>query len=195
MLFLLLNVLSFLVAIPFVAADYPAFNNSQDALDGRYGKYPIQRYISDPELRTPVANVLVQPQEGVSPKKYIMWAPGGAGLPITGPMMLDAATLNTVWQGPVTAAETIGTTVQTCNNTDYITSWSGRGHAGGKAGMFHIVRVDGHQYLKSILTVTSTTPLTNSCTMYPPKEASSSPTLMKFSLHLNVLLFFPSTSL
>lgn len=128
------------------SADYPAFHNSSEYLDGKYGYYPTQRYITEPDLRTPVGNILIDQQPGAAPETSFMWSPGGPArfVPITGPMMLDANTLDTIWQGPVFAEQTIGAVVQTCNNSQYMTFWAGKGWANGKGGRAYIVseRVD-----------------------------------------------------
>lgn len=120
------------------AADVVPFLNSEAYMHGAWGNYTRQRYLSDPHITGPVANFLVPPQPGVSPSKYVMWAPGGPYLPRTRPMMLDATTLATVWQGPVYGFETMGPTVQSCNGTEYITWWSGADIQGYKQGRFYL---------------------------------------------------------
>lgn len=125
----------------FVAADTPNFNNSSSYLQGHYGDYPVQSYISNPEIVGPVANVLIPPKDGVSPSGYILWTPVAPHSPHRGPSVLDANTLSLVYQGPVYDKETIGANVQTCNGTDYITWWSGKGLNGRKAGHYMMVRL------------------------------------------------------
>ena len=117
-------VFSFFTLSP-VSADYPPFDNSADYKNGSYGTYPRQTYLSDPSVLGPVANILASADHGLSPSKYVMWAPGGPGLPRAHPMMLEAQTGTVVWQGPALGWETMGPTVQTCNGTQYITFWAG----------------------------------------------------------------------
>lgn len=123
-------------------ADYPAFINSSEYANGSYGYYPIQSYITEPDFQTPVGNMLTPPQAGVSSSKHFLWAPGGPKefIPVTGPMIIDAETLETVWQGPVYDNETIGMAVQECKAEQYLTWWSGVGWANGKGGRAFIVR-------------------------------------------------------
>ena len=152
---------SFFALLPFVrvllfspysaSADVLAFANSQEYQEGAYGKYTIQTYITEPDFNVPVPNVIVSPQDGASSSQYIMWTPVGyaRGQNDNGPVMLNATDLSLVYQAPeysepgvaAWGRESIGGTVQTCNGTDYITWWGGKGHWGRKAGRYYVVRL------------------------------------------------------
>lgn len=121
-----------------VAADHPPYENSEEYLDGAFGAYPRQTFLSNDAI-APVPNVLTPQHESVSPSRYIPWTP--AGVPDAGlrPMLLDATDLSVVWYAPLVGAETLGATVQTCNDTDYITFWTGEGGRNWKAGMYYLV--------------------------------------------------------
>ncbi|GAB7340605.1 hypothetical protein MBLNU457_7013t1 [Dothideomycetes sp. NU457] len=131
--------LSLLIITTAVQADFGPFYNDEDYLNRSYGLYPRQRYISAPEITGPVANILKTSDSGLSPSKYVMWAAGGFNLPAVHPMILEANTGTTVWQGPIISHETMGPTVQRCNGSDYLTMWSGNGlFEGRKAGKSYI---------------------------------------------------------
>lgn len=119
-------------------ADHPPYNNSIEYLDGAFGPYPRQTFLSH-EAIAPVPNVLVSAQDDLSPSRYILWTP--AGVPDAGlrPMILDATDLSVVWYAPLVGAETLGATVQTCNDTEYITFWTGEGGKNWKAGLYYLV--------------------------------------------------------
>lgn len=123
-----------------VCADYPPFNNNEDAATGFYGNYTRQAYLSDDSVIGGVANIIVPPQQGVSPSRYVGWAPGGPMLPLTHPQLLDANTFATVWSGPVNGEQTMGPTVQSCNGSQYLTWWSGDDVDSFKQGSWYIVR-------------------------------------------------------
>lgn len=133
---------SFLLVLIFsvtVHADLPLFNNDLEYKNATYGAYPRQRYLSNPNVVGPVANIITSPNSALSPSKYVLWAPGGKDLPSAHPMILEAQTGAIVWSGPTYEWEAIGPTVQSCNGSDYITWWSGSGLIDGrKAGMFYI---------------------------------------------------------
>lgn len=150
---------SFLTLLPFIrvlllspiyaSADVAPFSNSEEYQEGAYGNYTIQTYITEPGFQVPVPNVIVPPQDGASPSKYIIWTPVGfgTGMNNNGPMMLNATDLSLVYRAPMYTEpkvapwgrESIGATVQTCNGTDYITWWAGKGHWGRKAGRYYVV--------------------------------------------------------
>ena len=131
-----------------VSADIAPFYDSEAYAAGLYGNYSRQAYISDLSFEGPVAHIMVPPQEGVSPSRFVGWAPGGPPpLPQTHPMLLDAHNFASVWSGPALHYETIGPTVQTCNNTEYLTWWSGVFVDGHKQGLGYVVclRASGQQ--------------------------------------------------
>lgn len=133
------SVLFFFSLASHAVADYPPFNNSAEYMNGVWGNYSRQHFLSQPNIIAPVGNVITQPTDDVSPSKYIMWTPAGPYVPPTHPMMLDAKTLSPVWYGPRINPETLASTIQTCNNTDYITFWSGFGAGGWKKGSYYLV--------------------------------------------------------
>lgn len=131
------SALSFLAST--VTADIVPFNNDEAYAKGLYGNYSRQTYLSDAEVVGPVANMLIGPHGGVSPSRFIGWAPGGPFLPPAHAMLIDAHSFSTVWQGPAFDRETMGPTVQTCNGTDYLTFWSGAQFDAFKQGNWYIV--------------------------------------------------------
>ena len=60
-----------------VSADIAPFYDSEAYAAGLYGNYSRQAYISDLSFEGPVAHIMVPPQEGVSPSRFVGWAPGG----------------------------------------------------------------------------------------------------------------------
>jgi len=152
---------SFVAILPFVrllflssslaSADVLPYYNSQEYQEGAYGNYTSQTYITEPGFVAPVPNVLVAPQSGVvSPSEYILWTPVGsdAGQNGAGPLILNATDLSLVYAAPEyheiktppRGREAIGATIQTCNGTDYMTWWGGKGYNGYKAGRYYMVR-------------------------------------------------------
>ncbi|KAF2219227.1 ASST-domain-containing protein, partial [Elsinoe ampelina] len=86
----------------------------------------------------PVANLIVGPANDVSPSKYVLWAASGPEYGFMPPAIIDAATLNMVWSGPIHERSTMGPTVQSCNGTDYITWWSGINAQNHKRGRWYL---------------------------------------------------------
>ncbi|KAF2222166.1 ASST-domain-containing protein [Elsinoe ampelina] len=118
-----------------VLADFPAFQNDTDYAKKKWGNYTRQHFISEPAFwGPPVPNVVVSPQPGVSPSKHVMVTPYGYRLPRSNPMLLNAEDMSVVWYGPRLSWDTLGAAVQECNNTQYITLWSGFGADGWKKG-------------------------------------------------------------
>ncbi|PSK33437.1 phosphatidylserine decarboxylase [Elsinoe australis] len=128
--------ISFAIA---VVADYPPFKNSAEYLNGTLGNYTRQHFLSQPDAIAPVGNILTQATDDVSPSKYMMWTPAGPHGPPAHPMLLDAKTLSLVWYGPRINPETLASTIQTCNDTEYITFWSGFGAGGWKQGSYYLL--------------------------------------------------------
>ncbi|PNS14795.1 hypothetical protein CAC42_2024 [Sphaceloma murrayae] len=122
-----------------VSADFLPFRNSAEYMIGTYGNYTRQHFLSQPDVIAPVANILVQPSDEVSPSKYIMWAPASVHTPPTHPMMLDANSLSPVWYGPRINPETLHASIQSCNGTDYVAFWSGFGAGGWKQGSYFLL--------------------------------------------------------
>ncbi|KAF2226269.1 ASST-domain-containing protein [Elsinoe ampelina] len=140
MLILVLACLLSLSSLPhYVCADFPPFNNSAEYMAGRWGNYTRQHFLSQPDVVAPVANILVQPTDQVSPSKYIMFAPAGRYGPPTHPMMLDTHTLSPVWYGPQINPETLHASIQSCNGTEYIAFWSGFGAGNWKQGSYYLL--------------------------------------------------------
>lgn len=124
----------------FVSADVIPFTRSDRYQDGTFGNYPAQAFISDREAVAPVSNVVLEAQKGVSPNRFITWAPAGSAIPLTGPQILDTDNLSLMYQAPVFGSDNFGLSVQTCNDTSYLIWWSGSNIDGRAAGTFHIVR-------------------------------------------------------
>lgn len=129
-------------------ADITPFFDSEAYDAGLYGNYSRQAYISDDSFVGPVAHLLVPPQNGVSPSRFVGWAPGGPDLPQTHPMLLDAHNFGVVWNGPALGSQTMGPTVQTCNNTQYLTWWSGEEGDDHKQGRYYMVRIASEDQLE-----------------------------------------------
>ncbi|GAM82567.1 hypothetical protein ANO11243_005490 [Dothideomycetidae sp. 11243] len=138
-----------------VAADLAPFNNSQAVKEGIYGNYTRQSFLSSGSVIGPVANVIVHPQEGVSPSKYVTWAPGGPMLPSTHPMLIDANNFATIWAGPVLGRQTMGPLVQSCNGSQYLTWWAGDDVDGYKQGRYYMV----NEKYEIVYNVTAVAPL------------------------------------
>lgn len=142
-----------IISSTLVTADIPPFYSSQAYQDAAYGNYTLQTYVTEPGFRVPVPNIVVAPQDGVSPSKYIFWTPVGfhEGMNSNGPMLLNATDMSLVYRAneyilpdtPGWAQETIGSTVQTCNGSDYLTWWAGKGLWGRKAGRYYVVCESG----------------------------------------------------
>lgn len=128
-----------------VSGDVQPFQNSKAVQDGAFGNYTRQSYLSDPNVIGPVANILVPLHPGVSPSKYIGWAPLGPHLPQSIPMLIDAKSFSTVWAGPALDDQTHNPTVHTCNNTRYLTWWAGR--MGGYYGSGKYIMVSDVRFL------------------------------------------------
>lgn len=130
------------------AADYSSYNNSHEYMDGAYGPYPRQRFLSSDAI-APVPNIVVSPHDDVSSSSYVLWTP--AGVPDVGarPMILDARDLSLVWYAPMMGPETLGATVQRCNDTDFITVWTRTGEPDWKAGAYYLVRSAPHRSSES----------------------------------------------
>lgn len=122
-----------------VSADIRPFLRDDGYQKGEFGNYPRQYFVSDPSIVAPIPNVIVEPQEGVSPNEYITWAPTGPGVPLHGPQLLDPKTLSVVYQAPLLGPDNFGLSVQTCNNSDYLVWWTGTSIAGRAAGPHRIV--------------------------------------------------------
>ncbi|KAF4552371.1 Hypothetical protein D9617_10g073520 [Elsinoe fawcettii] len=134
-----------------VIADYPALQNDTDYEDKKWGNYTRQHYITEPSFwGPPVPQVMVPPQPGVSPSRQIMITPFGWRLPRSNPIMLDSTDLSVVWYGPRIAQDTLGAAVQECNNTKFITFWSGYGADGWKKGTHYLL--DEHYNIKHNVT-------------------------------------------
>ncbi|TIA47410.1 hypothetical protein D6C77_10245 [Aureobasidium pullulans] len=125
-------------------SDVPPFLNSEDYQFSRYGPYPRQRFFSDPEVIAPVPNIIVPPQQGISPEKLVSWAPHGDQVPIHGPQLLDAETLSVVYQAPAFDEDNFGISVQSCNGSDYLVWWSGTNIDGRAAGHFYMLNSTYH---------------------------------------------------
>ncbi|OBW64608.1 MAG: Uncharacterized protein AUREO_053230 [Aureobasidium pullulans] len=136
--------LSFLSNILPALSDVPPFLNSEDYQFSKYGPYPRQRFFSDPEVIAPVPNIIVPPQQGISPEKLITWAPHGDQVPIHGPQLLDAETLSVVYQAPAFDEDNFGISVQSCNGSDYLVWWSGTNIDGRAAGHFYMLNSTYH---------------------------------------------------
>lgn len=132
--------LSLFLHTPLVSSDVPPFIDSEDYQFSKYGAYPKQYFFSDPAIIGPVANVIVPPQEGISPNRLVTWSPHGDEVPAHGPQLLDPDSLSVVYQGPTFAEDNFGITKQSCNGSDYLVWWSGTNIAGRAAGHFYIVR-------------------------------------------------------
>ena len=124
-----------------VQADYAPFYNDEQYMNSIYGAYPRQRYISAPDIIAPVPNIVKFSETGLSPSKYVMWTPISPKLGPVHPMLLEAKTGTTVWQGPLHDWQGLNPTVQSCNGTDYITWHSGpglkQGHSVGKGYLYN----------------------------------------------------------
>ncbi|KAG8628186.1 hypothetical protein KVT40_004059 [Elsinoe batatas] len=105
--------------------DIPPFNNSSDYLNGKFGNYTRQRFLSDEGVIAPVANVLVPAGEGVSPSRHTLWVPTGPRVGVTHPILLDTKTLSVVWHSSMNAK--LGAAKGRCNGTDYMYHWSQTG--------------------------------------------------------------------
>lgn len=137
------------LSAPLTIADVPPFYNSQAYQDGAFGNYTLQTYITEPAFEVPVPNIIVPPQDGASPSEYIIWTPVGFGKGMNGngPMILNATDMSLVYRAEEYGLygsqpyrqETIGATVQSCNGTDYLTWWAGRGRYGKKEGRYYVV--------------------------------------------------------
>lgn len=115
-----------LLRLPQLAfADLPSYENNLVYEDGLYGSVPSQTFLSDPSIIAPVANVLTPPKDGVSTSRHIVWTPVGGAVQAPAPMILDATSLALVYKAPEANHRHIGGHIQTCNNTDYLTWWSG----------------------------------------------------------------------
>ncbi|KAF2156462.1 hypothetical protein K461DRAFT_319016 [Myriangium duriaei CBS 260.36] len=136
---LLTSVASILSLSSLITADFPPFHNDQATKEGVWGNYTRQAYISNDDVVGPVANIIVPPQQGVSPSRYVTWAPGGPRLPHARPMLLDANTFSTVYAGPDFGDESMSPTIQSCNGTNYLTWWSGHGKEGYKWGRYYMM--------------------------------------------------------
>ncbi|TIA19652.1 hypothetical protein D6C80_02830 [Aureobasidium pullulans] len=136
--------LSLLSNIVPALSNVPPFLNSEDYQFSKYGPYPRQRFFSDPEVIAPVPNIIVPPQQGISPEKLITWAPHGDQVPIHGPQLLDAETLSVVYQAPAFDEDNFGISVQSCNGSDYLVWWSGTNIDGRAAGHFYMLNSTYH---------------------------------------------------
>lgn len=125
-----------------VDADVNPFHNNKDARKGKFGSYTRQSYLSDGSFDGPVANVLVN-RGSTSPSKYIGWAPQDPQLPgrLRKPMLIDAHTFATVWAGPEMDELSLAPSIQFCNESNYLTWWSGSFNKenGANNGTFHVV--------------------------------------------------------
>ena len=125
-----------------VNADILPFNNSLEYMNGSYGAYPRQRYLSNSGIVGPVANVITSADRGQSPSKYVMWSAEGSFGDVN-PMMLEANTGAVVYSAPAYQSHAMGPTVQQCNATNYISWWSGVGQIDSRsAGRYYIYNTD-----------------------------------------------------
>lgn len=142
-----LSFLAFFSLLAQVLADVPAFHNDQGYKDGYWGNYSRQHFITEEFWGSPVPNILVSPQPGVSPSTHIMFTPASPKMPRANPILLNTDDLSVAWYGPRIGDETLGGTIQECNNTKYITFWTGNGAEGWKEGQYYLVgSVDRSQY-------------------------------------------------
>lgn len=130
--------------LPSSLADIPPFVNDHAYQQGELGPYPRQTFFSDLEVIAPLANVVVEQQDGASPAAYVTWAAHGDNIK-TVPQLLDTRTLSVVYQGPQYDEDTFGFTVQTCNDTDYLVWWAGTNINGRAAGYIYISNSTYHQ--------------------------------------------------
>ena len=137
LLFLLLR------TIALSLGDVAPFVNNQAYQQGELGPYPRQNFFSDREIIAPVANIIVEQQDGISSARYVTWAAHGENI-TTVPQLLDAETLSVVYQGPQYAEDTFGFTVQSCNNSDYLVWWAGTNIDGRAAGSIYILNSTYH---------------------------------------------------
>lgn len=125
-----------------VAAEVHQCYQSDDYQNGKFGAYPVQRFFSDPDIIAPVANVLVGPLAGVSPSKHMVWSPIGPDVEYMSSRVIDAHDFSMVYQGPRFDKETMGGNVQTCNDTQYLTWWTGHERKLHMAGRYYMVKQD-----------------------------------------------------
>lgn len=117
--------------------DFRPFHNDVEYMQGKWGNYTRQRFLSDDKVLAPVANVMVPAQDGVSPSKHLLWVPHTPILPLVHPVILDTKTLSVVWYGDHHAK--LGAATGTCNGSDYIFYWSRTGQLVSE-GRFFFVR-------------------------------------------------------
>ncbi|PNS17784.1 hypothetical protein CAC42_3179 [Sphaceloma murrayae] len=134
-----LSFLTFSSVINQVLGDVPPFENDQAYMDGYWGNYSRQHFITEEFWGSPVPNIRTPPQKGVSPSTHMMFTPASPKMPRANPIMLDVNDMSVVWYGPRMNWETLGSTVQECNNTKYITFWSGAGAEGWKEGQYYLL--------------------------------------------------------
>ncbi|TKX22749.1 hypothetical protein C1H76_5066 [Elsinoe australis] len=134
-----LSFLAFFSLLAQVLADVPAFHNDQGYKDGYWGNYSRQHFITEEFWGSPVPNILVSPQPGVSPSTHIMFTPASPKMPRANPILLNTDDLSVAWYGPRIGDETLGGTIQECNNTKYITFWTGNGAEGWKEGQYYLL--------------------------------------------------------
>lgn len=182
--------LSCFFAINFVwvlaSADVFPFRNSTEYQNGVMGEYPAQAFVSDPDVLAPVANIIVEAQDGVSPEKYTTWAATGPNIPEQGPQLLAVDTLSVVYQAPLFGLENFGLTVQTCNGTDYLIWWSGQRFENRAAGTWHIVGTSDPLYPRHLTNTISSSTTDTKAYGTSARSIMPSQTPMTYSLHPSV---------
>ncbi|KAJ9640408.1 hypothetical protein H2201_002547 [Coniosporium apollinis] len=146
-----------LCAASLVLADEPAFIQNAGYQQSAYGQYPVQTFVSNPNVTAPIFNVITTPGEGVSNGSHLFVSPRGTAVSNPSPMIVDAGTLSVVW-----SAEEYGTAfdvkVQQYNGEDYLTFWAGETFRQGYGHGYYYMLNSSYDVVYNLTAVNLTVP-------------------------------------